>query len=1169
MSDTLLKRMTPTEVREQLQVLVVAELLGPAGGEHEQLQERPQDRYLVGMLAPRNQRRGGDAGEVPEDPSGLSVAHGDEDDGEGETDQGVNVQASLMPSAIGCTFTVAPDAGPLVVTVRYGQYVREHAAVVENAPDTGKLVWQRIPRLHREVLPTLAEGAIGPIPLVPPGAVEPAAHLQGVVRRGPSGIFVSLFLVNVQSEPPKNVATAWLFQPRLEVCARDGGSPFVARSLETRHDEPPEERELAMRYRHRPGFAIGHGVAVHVIPDRHDPLRAVAIETRVVPVHEVRATEAADATTVEGLGDLTLDMQVLGEAKDHQLEAMLMPLVVAYRRWIDREQARLDARADGLDRFGPEGQRTLEACREACARIHGGIRLLTTDPDAASAFRFANLAMARQRVQALWGEARRTDPGAESASFDVPSNRSWRLFQLAFVLLNLESLTRLDHPDRSEGADAVADLLWFPTGGGKTEAYLGLTAYTLAIRRLQGEVAGHAGHGGVAVLMRYTLRLLTIQQFQRATALICACEMLRQTWLPDEPRWGTEPFRIGLWVGRKTTPNRTDQAVEALERARGTNGSTGPSSPLQLSHCPWCGSPIEPGRDVHARAHKTDAIRTYTNCGDRDGLCPFSMTRSPDEGLPVVVVDEEIYRLLPALVIATVDKFAQMPWNGAIQTLFGRVSGRCTRHGYQSPGLHETCTSHPASRGEKAVRVEPVLPFRPPDLIIQDELHLISGPLGSLTGLYETAVDALCTWTVGGRRVRPRVIASTATVRQASEQIRALFLRTVKVFPPQGLDVGDSFFAVEVDTTQRPGRRYLGICAPGRRLKHALIRVYLAHLAAATAMWDRVGSLADPYMTLVGYFGSLRELAGTIRLLEDDISTRIRRMDARGLGKRPWIRFAELTSRIQAGDIKKLLARLGRPFEPERYVKSEGSKSQGDVALDALLATNMISVGVDVPRLGLMVVTGQPKNTSEYIQATSRVGRQSPGLVCTVYNWSRPRDLSHYEDFEHYHETFYRHVEALSVTPFAPRALDRGLAALLVSLVRLTGTELSGNDGAGKLPDPSSEIDAAIEAIAMRAGEVEGRTAVRDEVKEKLKALADRWKATRRLAGGVPLGYERSVRAGEVGMLGLLHRAEDGSRAEFTCPGSLRDVETAVPLLLVEKAWEGLVNEPPFGGKPA
>lgn len=639
------------------------------------------------------------------------------------------------------------------------------------------------------------------------------------------------------------------------------------------------------------------------------------------------------------------------------------------------------------------------------------------------------------------------------------------------------------------------------------------------------------------------------------SALVCACELIRrESLLTGNIRYGTEPFRLGLWVGSKTTPNATSKAAESVADLRGqTQGTPGAGSPAQLTNCPWCGKPINPGKNIYV---DKDRLRTILYCGDEYGTCPFSAAQSRDEGLPVLVVDDEIYRRLPSMLISTVDKFAQMPWNGAVQMLFGQVNKFCPRHGYRSPCIDDT-DSHQASRDGKLPKVQSreVTPLRPPDLIIQDELHLISGPLGTLVGLYETAVDELCCWHVDGKKVRPKVIASTATIRRAHEQIHGLFLREAQIFPSPGTDVSDNFFAIRREPgPENPGRIYLGICAPGKRLKAALIRVYTAYLSASQAVFEKYGEAVDPWMTLVGYFNSLRELGGTRRLVDDDVRTRLRAMDRRGLATRRAPIVEELTSRMGSSDIPRILDRLERIFNPveiekRRQKRKAKERVQEPEPLDVLLATNMLSVGVDVARLGLMVVAGQPKTTAEYIQATSRVGRTYPGIVCTVYNWARPRDLSHYEMFEHYHATFYRHVESLSVTPFAQRALDRGLSALIVSLLRLDGFDLNANQRAQAFDRSSDHVKSAIELIKRRAELVTHSVQVGRDVEQYLLRRLQDWagEAGKSKELARLLGY-KSEKDGST--VGLLKKPQLARWEAFTCLNSLRDVEPSVSMIL-------------------
>ena len=1032
-------------------------------------------------------------------------------------------------------------------------------------------VWKRNPRGGAVEIP-LKGGTIRPVSL-DPEVLD--VFVQGVVRKRDRHFIITLFLLN-GPEIGRPHDTYFLFQPEMKVAAPDGSAIFCKRAERSKWTDPAtklEEERLTMLYRQQVEFAVGHGVSVHAHVSEASPDRAVMLQTKVVPTYEVSKVtppSVADAVQHPAFGKLeavVLDMKELAEVSAGQLRKKLGPLVTAYGEWIDEQEARVKAGRDGLTEFKDAAEEAIKHCRSTLKRIDEGLELLEKDSTALEAFRFMNQAMWLQRTHSIYAEqVRRGRDVNFDTEIDTPANRTWYPFQIAFILLNLPGITKFDHEERGVSQMATADLLFFPTGGGKTEAYLGLSAYTMGLRRLQGNVAGRCGEHGMAVLMRYTLRVLTIQQFQRATALLCACESIRRKALErGDDRWGKTPFRIGLWVGRKTTPNWTDDASEAIKQMRGNQDGQphgGLGSPYQLTHCPWCASRIEPGRHIECEPYKQGSCRTYTYCGDQTGTCPFSRRQAPDEGLPVVVVDEEIYRRLPTMLIATVDKFAQMPWKGEVQMLFGTVSGICTRHGFCSPDI-EDASMHPATHfGLPAAKRLDHVPLRPPDLIIQDELHLISGPLGTLVGLYETAIDKLCSWEVNDRTVRPKVIASTATIKNADAQVHSLFLRKVNIFPPSGLDASDNFFSLQREPGEQfPGRRYIGICAPGRRLKAALIRVYVAFLCSAQALYEQYGTVVDPWMTLVGYFNSMRELGGMRRLVDDDVYTRCRKMDRRGLAKRLFRTdyLEELTSRMRSEQIPQILDRLEAVFDPaleakrRAMLKDKQFKNAPKKPLDVLLATNMISVGVDVKRLGLMVVAGQPKSTGEYIQATSRVGRDRPGIVVTVFNWARPRDLSHYESFEHYHACFYKHVESLSVTPFAPGALSRGLAGLLVSLVRLRGAEFNPNEAAAKIQGNHPYVQEAIEVIAKRAEAVGDDQAVANFVRAELKSKMDLWKAeAQNTTGGRALtyahlrggGYKRGT------TVNLLHRPGLERWEEFTCLNSLREVEPTVKLII-------------------
>ncbi|MBT2524550.1 DISARM system helicase DrmA [Streptomyces sp. ISL-99] len=1174
-AESVLGTPTPQQLRDELAELVVKDLLGPIGGEEEELAGNPADHYIIGRLAP-----GGVAFEgrvrlagMPVEPATFdeAVIAGVPDAEEGDPDPDSPNVPSLQPSSLGLTIRVDGSVDELRVRCSWARY---EPGVSKDPEYTGPRVWHRTAYAGAVTVKLLEDGLIEARPVL--AESFPGVVVRGRARRHEGDWLVSLFLVNGQEDKRELGSRNWLFQAGLTVSGLPGTAPFLPRRTTVRSGSDPSEqaerRSLAMAYRFMPEFAVGHGTGVRAEASPDDAMRAVEIATAAAPSYEIPHTDVPDPRgehdqDLTELHGLVLDMKALAELEPTGLRDALLPLVDGYRAWIGRTEQTIGDPAARLDGYESEARANLERAGQTADRIEAGILLLTEGP-ALDAFRFANRAMWQQRVHTIAAARRRADQDVPLdtafADADVPKNRSWRPFQLAFLLLNLPSLADPGHAERVDSRQALADLLWFPTGGGKTEAYLGLTAFTLAIRRRMPGLGGLDAEHGVAVLMRYTLRLLTIQQFQRAAALICACETIRRA---DPTLWGTAPFRIGLWVGGGVTPNTTDQANVWLkdrrkDKGRGRRGRSG--SPHQLTSCPWCGTKLDAGRDITV---DTTLRRTFITCPDVFS-CPFGEgafdVAADERGLPVLVVDEEIYRLPPSLVIATVDKFAQLPWKGETQALFGQVSKRCTRHGYvtadavdsewERPG-HPAHGNHPAARTVEARRM------RPPDLIVQDELHLISGPLGSLTGLYEAAIDRLATWDIEpGRAVRPKVIASTATVRRAERQINDLFSRRTAVFPPPGLTADDNFFARRRSTDVKAGRRYVGICAQGVRTKSVAIRVYVAQLGAAELLHQRYGrsEVTDPYMTLVGYFNSLRDLGGMRRLVEDDVSTRLTRVDRRGLAVRYLGEPAELTSRMSSDAIPDILEKLELGFA--------GPKKKGAARpIDVLLATNMIAVGVDVSRLGVMVVNNQPKSTAEYIQATSRVGRRDPGLVFTVLNWARPRDLSHYETFESFHATIYQHVEALSVTPFAERAVDRGLTGVLAALVRNLKQEYNGNRGAQFFDVRGELADHVVRSLQRRAEDITEDRRTGSDLGTRLGQRLDYWERRRKTPAAV-LGYRAARRQGDVTPL---LKEPDGSRWQLmTCPTSLREVEPPVRLMFVGDVGQDLAAEPPFVPRP-
>ena len=1215
---TTLTGATPEEqahLRDMLQAATMDDLLGPANGPTEDIVGMSvRDRYLVGKLAPREVLPPGDGADVhselfdvedtlPPDavPKGL-LPFGEVDSGgdkaarrhlpgeefasgpdSRDPDAEANIETSaaanqsFVPSSIGLTVCIDARVEELEVEVRWGRYARNYDLDIvrqfvvkdrntgqEVSREEKETVWSRTPAGGTVRLP-IQEGRLRPVAADPD---SPEVLLQGIIRspQASGSRLITLFLVNDQVAPETNRDEAWVFQPEIIVCHPQRHPIFRRRPEPVVHETGfQEEAAMDMIYRRHLEFAVGHSISVHARIASNDPEHAVEVRTVVMPQHEVPATEtpgdrAADRPAMRRmLDDGLLDMANLADLELPELIAGLSVLADDYAGWIEAQRTRIGKDVVGHDEAASAA---LSRCASVRQRLVEGIAVLEKDDVALAAFRFANRAMAQQRVHSIYALLRRRGGSPNLADLDIRKNRSWRPFQLAFLLMSIPALADPKHPDRTNAVDSIADLIWFPTGGGKTEAYLGVAAFTMGMRRMKPDLGGFDGSRGLSVVMRYTLRLLTLQQFQRAATLICAMELIRRK---DEQVFGTTPFTIGLWVGAKLTPNSTEASHTAIEAER-TGKRPADSTPAQFTSCPWCGANIQPGKHISVRRFNTGDGRTIIFCGDRN--CDF---QSASDGLPVLVVDEELYRRPPSLLIATVDKFALMAWKGAARTLFGRVSAECPRHGLLWEGA-ECNGLHPKKGSLAATKLRSIRSLRPPDLIIQDEFHLISGPLGTMVGLYETAVDDLCCWELDGKRVRAKVVASTATVRKATEQVNDVFLRKVSIFPPHGLDISDNYFSVQRPVEEKPGRLYMGICAPGSSRPAVLIRLYTALLTASQELFDHFGAAADPWMTLVGYFNSLRELGGMRRLAEDDVQTRCYRVQRSavhrpGLAQRDVRIVDELTSRVSGKDIPKKLDQLevgfNATFDADKGIWTTPWQRGETRAMDIVLATNMLSVGVDVNRIGLMAVNGQPKNTAEYIQATSRVGRAFPGLVCTVLTGSRPRDLSHYETFEHYHATFYRHVEAQSVTPFAPRALDRGLTGMMVSWLRASQDDYNANLGAGKMiATGQAEVAAVKEVSAGRALRVTDRSEVRHWTEKMVEQRCDEWSREANKVGR-RLGYEggQARAKGQDDVAALLKKPGLDAWGRFTVPTSLREVEPGARLIMFSDRLE---DEPPW-----
>lgn len=1088
---TLSRHMTTAAtVRSHLVEALEADLVGPflrKPGERdsdaaELLRSAPSRHYLTGFLVPREQ---GEIEEAPDDDE-LGAGDDDDDDTDGRAENSVK-KVRRLPASMGLSVFVPAAVTQLTAHVSWADYQRVEVG-------EGK-------RWHRRFSQRTARVTLTQAALDKGVAVEGSGGLllRGRVEAVDGLLSVAIFLVN--ERPPVSGSSArdeaYAFQCRLVL---ESPQPFHGRTDRSdEHSEDPDERVNDLQHRHQQEFAVGHGVGVRV----ESPTR---IETTWLPTATVKPVVARRLDGVE------VGMEALAAIESPAAaRAALAPLMAAYRDWLDAQAAietgsapRNEVR-DGL----------IDRARRAAQRMDEGLAVLEKDAQAFQAFRWMNLVMAQAEKKAR--------PG---------STPSWRLFQLAFILLNLASVEDEAHPDRE-----LVELIFFPTGGGKTQAYLGLIAFTLLLRRLRGKARPDGGLG-VAVLLRYTLRLLTLDQLGRAATLICALELLRQKHVA---LLGEVRFSIGLWVGSSATANTLEQVAAQITEYKNSPSPNAPS-PFPLAKCPWCGTDFE--RDCFVMLpSKTKPEEVKVGCA---GLkCEFNLGLNR-EGVPVLFVDEAIYRELPCFLVATVDKFALLPWRGETGMLFGRVQGR-TGGKFVGPCDDE--------RTRKAAKVRLPGGLQPPELIVQDELHLISGPLGSMVGLYEAAVLTLAP--------KAKLVASTATVRRSNEQVGRLYGRRVALFPPPGVEANETFFA-HVGT--EGARQYVGVGAPGRPLKTTLLQVYVALLAAAQRGLVDHGEVADAYLSLVGYFNSLRELGGMRRLVEDEVRRLVMRRHERvpeGFdGESPW--FAPRTIRAEPVELTSREKTSAIKDSKDRLALEHGN----DRAVDVVLASNMISVGVDIDRLGLMVVAGQPKTTAEYIQASSRVGRNAgrPGLVVTCFNLAKPRDRSHYERFDAYHASFYRFVEATSVTPFSAPALDRGLAGVVVGLSRLLTAGMTAPFDMMKVAEHRTALEQQLEQVARRAGAGERDEADRvvAHVRQRITSLLDAWQvviAETKAAGG-QRAYSKFDPAAK-GQPALLRQVLDERGAatddelKFQAPTSMRDVEPSVHLWLTRQPLGG------------
>lgn len=1022
------------------------DLIGPIKEDELLVSDAPDDYYAMGKLWPlpledNIEHSVSLDGEFGQDEEIL-------EDNVSEISEKISEVHKYRPSTMGVTVVVPPEAKNLFFSFTFAKYTfqRVEQAAIGAEPDK-KIKYER----NYQRIPYQIEGCFD----------VPSSHsTQHFENNEVDGIQISLSVrkimknasrlvtvtaSNVKRVPKKStvVNESMLFQCKLTLHCQHSFQPVFQNDYQ---DFDNIENELnKMLYREDKNYAYGHGCGSEYALVNGEVFEISSEFSPMELVYQMMPSQSSNADT--------MNLKFLSQGNKHVILKALSDFISEYKQWLKR-QSDLSTQLSDCDHGI---QYTLNNIKTCITRLSEGVSILESNEDAWISFQYMNEAMLLQRIK--------TKGVPEDSVY-------WFPFQLAYVLQIIPDMVHKETPFRE-----VVDLLWFPTGGGKTEAYLAVASFTIFYRRIHQKPVSD----GVAIFMRYTLRLLTVQQFERSAALICACEVLRQKYSLA----GGE-INIGLWIGSGMTPNHLKEAEDRLADLRAMK-PVYEGSPVQVTKCPWCNANI----DVSGYVITKNSMSIH--CSNPN--CTFH------SGLPIYVVDDDIYNKKPTLVLSTIDKFARITWEPLTRNLF--------------------------SQGQLS-----------PDLIIQDELHLISGPLGSLAGLYEIALEALC-----DNAYKPKIIASTATVKQANEQIKALYNRDFFQFPPNGISAEDSFFAVRAGKDQRPARTYLGLCETGGSITDLFIRVF-ANLHFLKVLFLKQGKsqeILDHFYTTVGYFNAIKDLGGSSSILNDRITTHIRSLATRKFqieaqaasldtaDLKPYFNHEELTSRKSAQSIKETLTQLEISYPDDK-------------CYSYVLASNMLSVGIDVNRLGVMTVYGQPKSNAEYIQATSRVGRQNPGLVLSLYSGQRSRDKSHYEQFSFYHKSFYQYVEATSVTPFSARAMEKALHCVFVTLVRHKIPNMSSNDGAAYFRENLTGVDEIKAFILQRVQDV--MPDARKFAEEWLDCTASTWEELA-ISNPDTLFYKSNTG------ISLLFSSQDESSLPFpTTLNSLRNVENTANVYL-------------------
>ena len=1046
-------------------------LLGPRNGPTEFIEGRMVLSYMTGILFPQGLKRADLASQANENDEELSHSseNGKSEDFSGDSDNPLSMANEDLPSSVGISFVI--DRGAEFKVLVDGARYSDHET------DEKERGYKRTPYVQACVL---SNALSGQGTTIFDGAAKVIKNeRKSLFRKDKTIVTVSLVNKNKleggeRSGAKKSVAQR-IYQVGLTCeCINGNFQPYDVSAESVTN---LEDQILQLQYKDKPTYAVGHGASVEWktpnFPNSNNNITTVSISYLPKELVYRPTFDQLKITKNDSFLDSEIfDIRSLATATQSDRASIcerFESMANYYSKWINSQRTEVDS-------VYQEAQihllTEMEGCRDRMSRA---IDLLRKDDSCWKAFTLANLAMLfqieqtsrlkelrkkRETVGQVWpiplDEA--VDPfNCDINELDESFRPVWRPFQLSFFI---STLYGIEHPGSDE--HSLVDLIWFSTGGGKTEAYLLLASYELLRRRMRYS-STELGYG-VGVVTRYTLRFLTADQFNRTASLACALEKIR---LLNLSLLGSEPFRVGLYLGISEDGG---QAYRNISRAKQDldelHRSTDSKHRFQITECLNCGTSLIPELSDYDSTGKPIGFGIREVAGKIEYSCLSNQcVFSKDLKIPVTVIEEEIYVNPPSFLIGTIDKFASLPWKENVANLFGK----------RKQGKHVV----------------------PPTLIIQDELHLISGPLGTIAGVYEAGFDSLIRTyqkMMGLVSSGSKYIASSATVRDSSQQIQRLMGRPSTIFPPRGIRSGDSCFSQE-ELEAGNARLYIGVMAQGLRATTAAHWTSAAISQSVRFIANEVGSKqqCDFLWTLLCYCNSKRELSFVHSAVSQEIYERMQvyagwqnyPIEVEPLTKE------EVSSNNKQRSISEIRSILMQSVTDHDHLDSP--------VKEFIPCSNMVSVGIDIDRLGLMLINGQPKTTSEYIQASSRVGRspvkQGPGLVITLYSPSKPRDRSHYEHFKSYHQSLNSLVEPTSVTPASEQALMKALHASYIGLIRHGVPAMGGNRDAKKFNVNDVNVKEASELISHR---LEATYPLEDQFeqvkyKEMLEKVVQKW----------------------------------------------------------------------------